>query len=303
MKHLLGGLVVPLVTPMARPGVPSAEAAAPLLRAMAAAGVRRLMLLGSNGEGPLVRADRIPGYVAAIAERWRDLVDNPVVLVNVTAAGTDEVRRRAEDVSGRGADALVLSPPTYFRHRADEVVAHYAALAGHGLPVVAYNAPRYATPLTAASIDGLVTLPHVVGVKDSSGDPALLNHLIAAAGRRPDFTVSQGDERGLAAALRAGAGGIVPGTANLAPGLAVGMVAAREAGDLAELDRLQELTTDLTHLHQIRPGVPAVKALLHRWELCPPYVAPPLTPCTPQETRALADAVRLLRPHLLDPTA
>lgn len=299
MKHLLGGLVVPLVTPMERPGVPSAEAAAPLLRAMAGAGVRRLMLLGSNGEGPLLRADRIPGYVTGLVKRWRDLVDDGVVLVNVTAAGTDEVCRRAEQVTGSGADALVLSPPTYFRHRADEVVAHYAALAGCGLPVVAYNAPRYATPLTQPTVDGLVALPHVVGVKDSSGDPALLASLIAAAARRPDFTVSQGDERGLAAALRAGAGGIVPGTANLAPRLAVGMVAAHEAGDDAELDRLQALTTGLTHLHRIRPGVPAVKALLHRWELCPPHVAPPLKPCTPEETGALADAVRPLGPHLL----
>jgi 4-hydroxy-tetrahydrodipicolinate synthase len=300
VKHLLGGLVVPLVTPMERPGVPSAEAAAPLLRAMADAGVRRLMLLGSNGEGPLLRADRIPGYVTGLVKRWRDLVDDGVVLVNVTAAGTDEVLQRAEGVAD-GADALVLSPPTYFRHRPDEVVAHYAALAGAGLPVVAYNAPRYATPLTGPTVAGLVALPHVVGVKDSSGDPALLASLIAAAGRRTDFTVSQGDERGLAAALRAGAGGIVPGTANLSPRLALAMVAAHEAGDGAELDRLQDLTTDLTHLHRIRPGVPAVKALLHRWGLCPPHVAPPLTPCTPDETRALAAAVRRLGPHLLTP--
>jgi 4-hydroxy-tetrahydrodipicolinate synthase len=302
VKDLLGGLVVPLVTPMERPGVPSVEAAVPLLHAMAGAGVRRLMLFGSNGEGPLVRADRVPGYVAGLVERWRDLVEGAVVLVNVTAAGTDEVRQRAEQVAAGGPDALVLSPPTYFRHRADEVVAHYAALAGCGLPVVAYNAPRYATPLTESSVDALVALPHVVGIKDSSGDPALLAYLIAATRDRDDFTVSQGDERRLAEALRAGAGGIVPGTANLAPRLAAEMVAAHEAGDDAELDRLQDLTLRLTELHAVRPGVPAVKALLARWGLCPPHVAPPLAPCTPQETRDLARAVRPVGGHLLAPS-
>jgi 4-hydroxy-tetrahydrodipicolinate synthase len=179
------------------------------------------------------------------------------------------------------------------------VVAHYAALAGCGLPVVAYNAPRYATPLTPSSVDGVVALPHVVGVKDSSGDAAMLAHMVAAAGGRTDFTVSQGDERGLAAGLRAGAGGIVPGTANLAPRLAIEMVAAHEAGSDDEVDRLQELNTRLTLLHGVRPGVPAVKALLARWGLCPPHAAPPLAPCTPEEIRELVRVVAPLTPYLM----
>lgn len=297
--HLLGGVVVPLLTPMDLPGVPSAAAATPLLRAMADAGVRRLMLLGSNGEGPLIRPDRVPAYVAAMVDRWHGLVDGGVVLVNVTAAGTDEVRERAERAVAAGADALVVSPPTYFTHRPDEVVAHYAALAGCGRPVVAYNAPKYATPLVEPSVDGLVALPHVVGVKDSSGDPATLAYLVKAAGGRPDFTVSQGDERALAAALRAGAGGIVPGTANLAPRLALDLLAAHEAGDRAELDRLQALNTRLAGLHAVRPGVPAVKALLARRGLCPPHAAPPLAPCTPSEIDELARVVAPLGSYLL----
>jgi 4-hydroxy-tetrahydrodipicolinate synthase len=299
--ELLGGVVVPLVTAMERPGVPSAPAAEPLLRAMVGAGVRRLMLFGSNGEGPLVPADRTGGYVAGVVARWRELVPGGVILVNVTGPGTEEALIRAERAVAGRPDALVLSPPTYFRHRPDEVVAHYAALGGHGLPVVAYNAPRYATPLEESSVDGIVALRHVVGVKDSSGDPAMLAYLIAAARRRPGFTVSQGDERQLAAALRAGAGGIVPGTANLAPRLAIELVAAHAAGDDAELDRLQELNARLAALHAVRPGVPAVKALLARWGLCPPHAAPPLAPCTPEESRRLAEAVHPLRHYLLTP--
>lgn len=300
---LLGGVVVPLVTAMECPGAPSAPAAEPLLRAMAGAGVRRLMLLGSNGEGPLVPADRTGEYVAGVVARWRDLVPGGVILVNVTAPGTAEALLRAEQAVAGEPDALVLSPPTYFRHRPDEVVAHYAALSAYGLPVVAYNAPKYATPLEQSSVDGIVALPHVVGVKDSSGDPAMLAALIAAARHRPDFTVSQGDERQLAAALRAGAGGIVPGTANLAPRLALAMVDAHAAGDDTEFDRLQELNNRLAALHAVRPGVPTVKALLARWGLCPPHAAPPLTACTPTETDRLVELARPLGRYLLTPPA
>jgi 4-hydroxy-tetrahydrodipicolinate synthase len=183
---MLDGVVVPLVTPMVEPGVPSAAAAEPLL----AAGVRRLMVLGSNGPGPLIPSDLAAEFVVGLVKRWRELVPGGVIMVNVTAAGTLESGRRAEDAAAAGADALVSSPPTFFRHRDDEVIAHFESLGAYGLPVVAYNTPR-STSLNRSIVEALVAMPHLAGVKDSSGDPAFLTYLISAA--RPGFQVSQGD--------------------------------------------------------------------------------------------------------------
>lgn len=293
MSRLLDGVVVPLVTPMSAPGVPSAEAAEPLLGAMAAVGVRRLMLLGSNGEGPLIPFDQAGEFVAGVVKRWRELVPGGTILVNVTAPGTAEAGRRADDAVVAGADALVSSPPTFFRHRDDEVVTHYEALAAYGLPVVAYNSPR-STPLTPSTVEALAGMTHLVGVKDSSADPELLRCLLAHSG----LQVSQGDEQGLADALRAGAHGITPGIANLAPGLALDMVAACNE---TALDELQQVATELTRIHRVRPGVPAVKALLSARGLCPPHCAPPLATCTPDELRGLACVVEPLDRYLIPP--
>lgn len=290
---LLTGLTVPLVTPMELGGRPSAERARGLLDAMYASGVRTLMLLGSNGEGPLVPASEVGPFVGGVIRRWRELGRaavghyDGVVTVNVTAAGTLDVRERAEAAAAAGADALVLSPPIYFHHRGDEIVAHYAAVADVGLPVVAYNAPRYSNPITPGLADALADLDHVVGIKDSSGDLTLLEHLVGIADRRPGFAVGQGAETQLAAALDRGAHGIVPGVANIAPGPALGLVAAHRAGDRAEVARLQQVLTDLTGLHKVRPGTPAIKAVLARRGLCPPHVAPPLLACDPAERDAL----------------
>ena len=135
-------------------------------------------------------------------------------------------------------------------------------------------------------------MPHMAGVKESSGDPDLLRYLLSIA--RPGFEVSQGDEKQLADALRAGAHGITPGIANLAPGLALEMVAPG-----ADLDQLQELSTALTRIHAVRPGVPTVKALLNARGLCPTHCAPPLAPCTPDELRQLADVMAPLEAHLI----
>lgn len=296
---LLRGVIVPLVTPMGTPGAPSADQGARLLSAMRSAGVDGLMLLGSNGEGPLLPTSAIGSFVSDVTTAWRQLGGGPV-LVNVTAAGTAEMLARADAVLTAEPDALVVSPPTYFRHRDDEIVSHYAACAEVGIPIVAYNIPRYSNPLTAEVLDALLAMPHVVGIKDSSGDLSWLQHVVQAAGdRRPDFGVSQGAEGQLAAALRSGAHGIVPGIANIAPAVAIQLYTAERDGAAAVTDGAQSVVDELVRIHGIRPGVPSVKEILSWRGLCPPHVAPPLLPCTPEEKRQLKQLLAALDTHLI----
>ena len=298
-RTLLSEVIVPLVTPMAHPGHPSATAAAPLLAALAAAGTRGLMLFGSNGEGPLLPTAQLTDFAAEVAANWRELTDNGPVLINVTAPGTAEALERAEAVRSAEPDALVLSPPIYFHHRHDEIVAHYAALAHLGIPVVAYHAPRYGNPLTPALLDELTGLAHLVGLKDSSGDLALFGHALAAARRREDFGVSQGAERQALDALRLGADGVVLGAANLAPGAAVELFRAHRDGRAEDARRAQRVLDAVLALHTVRPGVPAVKAVLAARGLCPPHVAPPFAPCSDGERKALLDLLAPLDAHLV----
>ncbi|WP_405792027.1 dihydrodipicolinate synthase family protein [Streptomyces sp. NBC_01506] len=286
-RALLAGVMVPLVTPMDRPGRPSAPAADALLGALAGAGAHGLMLFGSNGEGPLLPTALLADFATGVARRWRELTGGGPVLVNVTAPGTAEALARAEAVLSAAPDALVLSPPVYYHHRPDEIVAHYAATAGLGVPVVAYNAPRYSNPLTPALIDQLADLAHLVGIKDSSGDLEFFAHAVAAARRRDDFGVSQGAEGQALDALRLGADGVVPGVANLAPVAAVELFRAHREGRDADARRAQRLLDEVLALHTVRPGVPAVKAVLAARGLCPPHVAAPFTPCSEAERHAL----------------
>ncbi|WP_189263751.1 dihydrodipicolinate synthase family protein [Streptomyces fuscichromogenes] len=298
-RALLAGVVVPLVTPMDRPGRPSAPAADLLLGALAAAGTRGLMLFGSNGEGPLLRTAHLGDFAAEMAARWRELVPDGPVLVNITAPGTAEALARAEAVLPAAPDALVLSPPIYFHHRHDEIVTHYAVLAGLGVPVVAYNAPRYASPLTPALLDDLTGLAHLVGVKDSSGDLALFGHALAAARRRPGFGVSQGAERRALDALRLGADGVVLGVANLAPAATVELFRAHREGRAEDALRAQQLLDQVLALHTVRPGVPALKAVLAARGLCPPHAAAPFTPCSDKERQSLLELLAPLDAHLV----
>ncbi|RII17874.1 putative 2-keto-3-deoxy-galactonate aldolase YagE [Streptomyces sp. YIM 130001] len=299
---LLGGVTTPLITPMDETGRPAADRTAPLLGALADAGIDKLMLLGSNGEGPLLPTSVIGPFLERAVRQWRSLAPGGVATVNVTAGGTLEALERAELAAAAGADALVMSPPIYFQHRDDEIVAHYAALASIGLPVIAYNAPRYSNPLTHDVIDALLDLDHLAGIKDSSGDIDLFGHLVERARTRPGFEVSQGAETHLAAALELGAHGIVPGIANISPALSLQLTAAHRAGDRDEMHRLQALVTELTKLHAIRRGTPGVKEILAQLRLCPPYVAPPLLRCEPDERHAFQEFITAHKEQLIRPT-
>lgn len=145
----------------------------------------------------------------------------------------------------------------------------------------------------------MTELAHLVGIKDSSGDLALFGHALAAARRRDDFGVSQGAEGQALDALRLGADGVVPGVANLAPGAAVELFRAHREGRDGDAWRAQQVIDEVLALHTVRPGVPAVKAVLAGRGLCPPHVAAPFTPCSDDERRTLLDLLAPLDAHLI----
>lgn len=286
--HVLAGVTAPVVTALDSEGRPDADHARSLLAALAAAEVDGLLLLGSNGEGALLPIDTVAGYLAEVTAAWRELRPGGSVTVNVSAPGTTEMLRRAEVALGAAPDALLVTPPGYFHHRADEIESHLRSIEGFGHPWAVYNVPKYACPLTPEVLSALLDARHLVGLKDSSGSPEALAAFLAVIAGHSHLAVSQGDERNLVGGLLAGARGIVPGVANLVPGLVVALHRAAIAGDLEAAESAQERTTAFTGIHAIRPGVPTVKAILHDRGLLPSArCAPPLAGVTAAELTEL----------------
>lgn len=290
MPHPLEGVIVPLVTPLDETGRPDPDGAQRFLELLGAAGVPTLMLLGSNGEGALLPVDVVEPFVREVVLRWKAIRPSGAVVVNVSAPGTTDMQRRAEAALAGSPDVVMTSPPGYFRHRPDEIEVHLRALASFGHPFAIYNIPAYANPLPVEVFGAMLDEPRLVGVKDSSGDLAVLEALLAAASARPDVVVGQGDERRLLDGLRAGARGIVPGLANLAPGLAQRLYTSWAAGDETAAAAAQERLTGLVEIHQIRPGVPTVKGVLRDRGILPSdRCAPPLASLSAAERRRIRD--------------
>jgi len=290
---MLDGVTVPVVTPLDDELRPVAKLAFAHLDALADSGVVHVMFFGTNGEGALLNPHHSGDFLLEAIPYWRDRV-GPSATATATAfgAGTRESLNRARIFAEARPDAIVVPPPNYFVHTHRELVAHFAAFDQLGLPVVAYNAPRYTgNPITPVLADALAAMPHLHGIKDSGGDAELLLHSIRLRDEGREFAVSQGDERRLGWAIMAGADGVTPGLANLAPLDCLAIVAAARQGNAALSDEIQERLDRLAAIHGVRPGVAAMKAALFARGLTPRATSQPIEPFDDQELTRLREVL------------
>jgi len=287
--HLLATVTVPLVTAFAADGTPDPARIDRLMVHLAGHGIDSVMLFGSNGEGTAVQDAEIRGYTRRIVERWKELAgDRATVLVTATAASTRQAVARATEALAGGADALVVSPPFYYRHTDAELLRHFSRVDAIGAPWVVYNIPRYTgNPISLELAAELAALPHCVGIKDSSGDGATVAGYATLSTAHPHFAASQGAEPALVAGLRTGAVGITPGLGNLAPGACRALFDAVAAGDISRADEIQHGLNRLAAIHTIRPGIAATKAALGVLGLVDTEPAEPFVPFDADETERL----------------
>jgi 4-hydroxy-tetrahydrodipicolinate synthase len=122
-------------------------------------------------------------------------------------------------------------------------------------------------------------IQRIVGIKDSSGDPAQFDAFLSLRPERPDWSFFVGPEHLTARAVARGGDGGVNGGANLRPRLFVDLYAAARSGDAPRVARLQEQVERLGRLYRIGRGAAAViqglKCALSLSGICDDYLAEP----------------------------
>jgi 4-hydroxy-tetrahydrodipicolinate synthase len=171
------------------------------------------MMLGTIGEGvALIDAQRnllIETTVAHTAGRVP-------VLATVSAASTRKTIEHAKSLEKSGVDFLVSTPAFYNKFPDPQShVDHIHRIAdATSIPLVFYNAPGFTNnPLDADTIDKILNIERVAGIKDSSCNFSMFAELIRRypnKDTRPG-TIMQGDESVFDASLMLGADGVVSG--------------------------------------------------------------------------------------------
>ena len=162
----------------------------------------------------------------------------------ITTRATVKLARVAE---GEGVDFLVVITPFYLKPTPEELVAHYLEICRSvRKPVLAYNTPeRTGLELTPEILARIASeCENFVGLKDSSGDLALVPKFIEAGGERK-LAVFMGRDHMILPALKLGCVGAVTACSNVTPRLFVDLYRAFLEGNLEEAARLQDLVNPL----------------------------------------------------------
>ncbi|HEX8967553.1 MAG TPA: dihydrodipicolinate synthase family protein [Chloroflexota bacterium] len=238
------GIFVPMLTPLTSDESLDEASLRRLVDFLVDAGVHGIWSMGTTGEfAALPEAERARGVAATVEQ----VAGRVPVIANIGDSSTGLALRHARHAAAAGADALALTPPHYYPHSMDEMLAHFRAMknAFPDLPLLIYNIPQTVkVKMTLQTTLQLAREGTVQGIKDSQNDLRWFRMLALAI--REDrleerFRLFLGTRILIDAALLIGAHGAIPATSNVAPAAAAEAWEAALRGDFALAARAQEV--------------------------------------------------------------
>jgi len=244
------GVYAALLTPWDTNGCVDFAAHDQIVDFLLGAGVDGIVVGGGTGEYPhldlTVRQDLINRTIRRVDGKVKILASIGTSSIH----GTLKLGRCAIDA---GSDAILLPMPHFFRYEQDDLKAFCERTCSIlKAPCLLYNLPAFTNPLQVeTAVELLDAEPHILGMKDSSGDRSSLQRL-ADARKERNFSLFVGDDGVVFDALAAGWDGVISGIACFVPELVRKLFQDFKAGDLHKArwaqDDLQKLIREILRL-------------------------------------------------------
>lgn len=163
------------------------------------------------------------------------------VVPGVTASCSHHAIYLAKQAKALGCAAVVSCTPYFFTQTEDETVKYFESIAEEAdIPVIIYNIPLFAKPLTVEVINRLIEHPMVVGIKDSSGSMVDMMHITEHIRRNNLNSVyMSGREDFFDSALQHGANGCYTSCAGIFPEIMTAIYKSVKKNDLKKAKLLQ----------------------------------------------------------------
>jgi 4-hydroxy-2-oxoglutarate aldolase len=256
----LSGVFAPLPTPFDADDRLDLQRLTRAYEQFAAGPLTGFVVLGSNGEAPLLDDDESDRAITAarqVIPRGRPFIVGTGR--ESTRAAIAATKRAAE----LGADAVLVRTPGFFKSQmtADVFVGHYTAVADASpVPVLLYNFTAVTgVNLPVAAVARLATHPNIAGMKESGGDVAQLADLVAST--PASFQVLAGSASTTYAALCVGVSGAILALAAVVPDACVRLYTLTRESRHDEARALQQELVPLARLLS-GYGVAGLKAAL-----------------------------------------
>lgn len=234
-KPIFTGSAVALITPY-RENKVDFEAYGKLIDLQIAGGTSALVVCATTGEAPTLSDAEHHACIDFAVKRVAGRI--PVI----AGSGSNDTQH-AVDMSNyakdAGADAVLMVTPYYNKPTQKGLLKQYTYIAERvDLPIILYNVPsRTSVSISAEVYEELSKIPNINGVKEASGDFALVNEVFHRCGG--EMNVWAGNDDIIVPVLAMGGAGVISTAANILPRVIADICAKWFAGDHAGAAALQ----------------------------------------------------------------
>jgi 4-hydroxy-2-oxoglutarate aldolase len=219
------------------------------------------LVLGSTGESVLMN-DR--ERIKAVETVRASASEGKTIIAGTGMQSTRATIAFSNLAAGAGADYALVVTPFYYKKQmnAENLENYYRDVAEKSeIPILMYNVPKFTgLDLPIKAILSLADHPNIAGLKESSGNVALIGELIKTC--PADFIIFQGTGSVLFTSLMLGAGGGILALSNMAPAETVEIFEMVNAGEMEKAREIQMRLITLNETVVNTYGVPGIKCAL-----------------------------------------
>jgi 4-hydroxy-2-oxoglutarate aldolase len=286
------GVLPPIPTPFTDEGIDHRALADNVGRWMRTK-LSGIVVLGSNGEAPLLEEGEADAAIATV----REVVPAGRLLIAGTGRESTAATIAATRRAGRlGVDAALVRTPAFFKNvmTTDALVRHYTAVADASpVPVLLYNVTMYTgVNMLPDAVARLAGHPNIIGMKESGSDVAQLAEFVSRT--PPEFRVLGGSATTFFAALCVGASGGILALSAVLPDLCVKLYELVQRRQYDAARALQQRLTALARLLGALHGVSGLKFALDQLGYAGGRVRAPLGPLSSDAQRQIKEQLALI---------
>jgi 4-hydroxy-tetrahydrodipicolinate synthase len=290
------GVIPAIVTPFDEYENLDLDSLKNLTRYLLKNGVHAIMTTGGNGEFPHLLREEKQIVIETIVKEVRG---NIPVIAGTTACSTKEAILLSKDAKDSGANAVILTPPFFFKLPEESNYEHFKILTENvDLPIIVYNNPLYTgNNLSPILIDRIAENKNVIGLKQSNSDFGQLVETIRLSGDK--ISINTGIDSQFYASLCVGAKGIFSTAACIIPEQMIQLYDYAQKGKNDEALNIHIRIQNLNKLLEYDPGyVSPCKEALKMIGLPAGPVRKPLPNISGSELEDIREALTQL--HLLN---
>ena len=179
-------------------------------------GTAALVVCGTTGEAATLSREEHDELVRVAVQ---ECAGRMKVIVGVGSNNTLSALRAAESAKAAGTDAILMVTPYYNKTSQKGLAEHFGYVADRvDIPLILYNVPsRTGIGLSAETCKLLSEHPHIIGIKEASGDISLAGKIRSLCG--DDLYIWSGNDDCTVPLMSLGALGVISVASNIVPGV------------------------------------------------------------------------------------